>query len=40
MHDPVLEKIIPALGNTVYMAVEDLYDATIYIENNFKFTGD
>ncbi|GHU91400.1 hypothetical protein FACS1894174_05110 [Bacteroidia bacterium] len=30
MRDPDLEKIIPALGNAIYMAVEDLYDATNY----------
>ncbi len=30
MRDPALEKVIPALGNAIYMAVEDLYDATTY----------
>ena len=30
VYDSSLEKIIPALGNAIYMAVEDLYDATNY----------
>ncbi len=31
MHEPALDKVIPALGNAIYMAVDDLYDATNYI---------
>ncbi len=30
MREPDLQKVIPALGNAIYMAVEDLYDATTY----------
>ncbi|MDR3061047.1 MAG: alpha/beta hydrolase fold domain-containing protein [Dysgonamonadaceae bacterium] len=30
LRDPVPEKVIPALENAIYMAVEDLYDATNY----------
>ncbi len=34
VHNPDLEKVVPALANAVFMAVEDLYDATNYILKN------